>query len=411
MRKPVLTIFYQFNPWNATIGGIQTIINTFIKYAPSEFKVRLVGTGNDKNQPLGRWQETEFAGREISFLPLFILEDDNVRKLIPTTVKYTAALMGRCFASDFMHFHRLEPSLAAFNWKGEKTLFIHNDIRTQIQATENKKAILWRRFPAAYFALENLLVRQFSQILSCNTDSAQFYKQRYPSMQDRIAYIKNSFDDEVFYPLSREEREAKRRELTSQLLLAEQTRFVLFAGRLHPQKDPILLVRAIAALNDLNIHLLIAGDGELTQEVLSEIGRLGLSGRVTMLGAVSQAKLAQLHRVSDAFVLTSVYEGLPLVALEALASGTPIVTTQAGETPKLLLSGSGIVCEERTPSCIADALRKILQHRNDYSIESCVQSAKPYAASSVIQSVYSEMLKRWEEKGVREPARYYLSES
>ncbi|MBO3460923.1 glycosyltransferase [Aetokthonos hydrillicola Thurmond2011] len=401
MRKPVLTIFYQFNPWNATIGGIQTLINTFIKYAPNEFELRLVGTGNDQNQPLGRWQKTEFAGREISFLPLFILENDNVRKLIPTTVKYTAALMGRCLASDFMHFHRLEPSLAAFNWQGEKTLFIHNDIRTQIQTGSNKKAILWRRFPAAYFALENLLVRQFSQILSCNTDSAQFYKQRYPSMQDRIAYIKNSFDNEVFYPLSREEREAKRRELASQLLLAEETRFVLFAGRLHPQKDPILLVRAIAALNDPSIHLLIAGDGELAGEVRAEIGRLGLSDRVTMLGAIAQAELAPLHRISSAFVLSSVYEGLPLVALEALASGTPVVTTQSGETPKLLLSGSGIVCGERTPTSLADALRKILQHPDDYPIDSCVQSAKPYAASNVIRDVYNAMLHRWEKKGVR----------
>lgn len=402
MRKPVLTIFYQFNPWDATIGGIQTLINTFIKYAPSEFELRLVGTGSSQNQSLGRWQKTEFAGREISFLPLLVLENDNVRKLIPTTLKYTAALMGRCLASDFMHFHRLEPSLAAFNWQGEKTLFIHNDIRTQIQTGSNKKAILWRRFPAAYFALENLLVRQFSQILSCNTDSAQFYKQRYPSIQDQIAYIKNSFDNEVFSPLSRDEREAKRRELASQLLLAEDTRFVLFAGRLHPQKDPVLLVRAIAALNDPNIHLLIAGDGELAGTVQAEIGRLGLSDRVTMFGAISQAELARLHRISSAFVLSSVYEGLPLVALEALASGTPVVTTLAGETPKLLLSGSGVVCGERTPTSLADALRRVLQHPDDYPIESCVQSAKPYAASNVIQDVYSAMLDRWEKKGVRE---------
>ena len=100
MRKPVVTIFYQFNPWHTTIGGIQTLINTFIKYAPSEFEVRLIGTGNDVSQPVGRWQKAEFAGREISFLPLFRLQNDNFRSLIPTTIKYTAALMGRCFASD-----------------------------------------------------------------------------------------------------------------------------------------------------------------------------------------------------------------------------------------------------------------------------------------------------------------------
>jgi hypothetical protein len=107
---------------------------------------------------IGKWQEAEFAGRAIRFLPLFTLQNDNVRSRIPTTLKYTAALLGRCFASDFMHFHRLEPTLAALPWSGDKTLFIHNDIYKQMKSEGNQNAILWRRFPAAYFALERLLV-------------------------------------------------------------------------------------------------------------------------------------------------------------------------------------------------------------------------------------------------------------
>lgn len=396
MHKPVLTIFYQFNPWISTIGGIQTVIKTFIKYAPSEFDVRLVGCSDNASQPIGRWQEAEFAGRAINFLPLFALENDNIRGLIPTTVKYTAALLGRYFASDFMHFHRLEPTLAAMHWQGEKTLFIHNDIHTQMQAAGDKKAILWRRFPAAYFALENLLVRQFDEILSCNTDSAHLYKQRYPNLSDRIAYVKNSFDNEVFYPLQRSERELRRRELAQKLGLAEDTRFILFAGRLHPQKDPLLLVRAFAALNEPNVHLLIAGDGELAPQVREAIHQKGLTSRVTMLGALPQAELAQLHRVCNVFVLTSAYEGLPLVVLEALACGTPIVTTATGETPKLLNCESGVVCAERQPEAIASALRDCLAHPEKFPAEACVQTASPYAACTVVSDVYNNMLRRWE---------------
>jgi glycosyltransferase involved in cell wall biosynthesis len=398
MRKPVLTIFYQFNPWNTTIGGIQTLIRTFIKYAPDEFEVKLVGTGDCGRKPVGVWQQAEFAGKEISFLPLFTLENDNVRNLIPTTLKYTASLLGKHFESDFMHFHRIEPTLASFSWTGEKTLFIHNDIQTQMQASGDKKAILWRRVPAAYFALERLLVRQFDQILSCNTDATRLYKQRYPNLQDRVKYIKNSFDSEIFYPLSGKQREVERRELASQLNLAEETRFVLFAGRLHPQKDPILLVRAMAALKDTKVHLLIAGDGELAEDIRAEVVRLGLSDGVTMLGAVTQKEIARLHRICNVFVLCSEYEGLPLVVLEALASGTPVVTTQCGETPNLLGVKSGIVCSERTPMCIASAICKILLHAEDYPIEACVRTAQPYAARTVIHDVYSDMLSRWEQK-------------
>ncbi|MBW4643048.1 MAG: glycosyltransferase family 4 protein [Goleter apudmare HA4340-LM2] len=396
MRKPVLTIFYQFNPWQTTIGGIQTLISLFIKYAPREFEVRLVGTAKDRSQPILEWREAEFAGREISFLPLFAIENDNVRHLIPTTVKYTAALMGRCFASDFMHFHRLEPTLATRDWQGEKTLFIHNDIYTQMQAAGDKKAILWRRFPKAYFALESSLVQQFSQIFSCNSDSVQLYRQRYPSVSDRVSYIKNCFDNEIFFPWSRQEQETKRQELAKGLGLLEETQFILFAGRLHPQKDPILLVRAYAALKAPHTHLLIAGDGELAPAVRAEIEHLGISRHVTLLGALKQAELAHLHRVASVFVLSSAYEGLPLVVLEALASGTPVVTTYTGETPKLLTDDSGVVCTERTPDCIAQGLYQVLLHPESYPSESCVRVAHPYAARTVISNVYSEMLNRWE---------------
>ncbi|MEB3181399.1 MAG: glycosyltransferase family 4 protein [Nostocaceae cyanobacterium] len=396
MRKPVLTIFYQFNPWQPSIGGIQTLINSFLKYAPSEFDVRMVGTGNDASQPVGKWQAGEFAGREIRFFPLLTVPDDNIRKPIPTTLKYTTALLGRCFASDFMHFYRLEPTLASLNWRGEKTLFIQNDIRQQMSAKNDKKAILWRHFPAAYFAMERLLVGQFQQIFSCNSDSAELYRQYYPWVAERVAFLKNTYDEEIFYPLFGEERLQGRRELAEKLGVSEDTNFILFAGRLHPQKDPLLLIRSVAALADPKVHLLIAGEGEMKDEISAEVGRLGLEKQVTMLGAVSQLALAQLHRVCNAFILTSAYEGLPFVVLEALASGTPIVTTNCGETPKILSENSGVVCEERTPEAIAAALTKVLHHPEDYPTAACVRTAQPYAAGTVIRNIYNQMLERWE---------------
>lgn len=398
MRKPVLTIFYQFNPWRSSIGGIQTVIRSFVKYAPNEFEVRLVGTQDDPHLPIGVWQEAELAGRAIHFLPLLTLQNDNFSKLVPSTVKYTAALLGRCFASDFMHFHRLEPTLATRYWPGDKTLFIHNDIQKQMDPTASKNAILWQRFPYGYFALERLLVGQFTQILSCNIASMELYRQRYQAIANRVSYLKNTVDNEIFYPLTLDKREEGKRILARRLSLAEDKRFVLFAGRLHAQKDPVLLVRSIAALNDPDVHLIVAGEGDLGNEVRSEICRLGLSERVTMLGSVAQAELAHLQRICSVFVLTSVYEGLPLVVLEALACGTPVVTTQCGETPNLLFPGSGLVAGERTPVAVADALRQVLLHPGDYPVNACVQAAEPYSARTVVSAVYSDMLRRWEQQ-------------
>lgn len=398
MRKPVLTIFYQFNPWHSTIGGIQTIISNCIKYAPDDFEIRLVGTGNEPRQPKGKWEGAELAGREIQFMPLFNLQNDNVRSLVPTTLKYTAALLGHSLDSDFMHFHRLEPTLATLHWSGDKTLFIHNDIQKQMQAKGDANAILWRRFPQAYFLLEGLLLKQFNQIVSCNSESVKLYQQRYPTIAERVAFIKNTVDSQIFYPLSLEEQQEKKAVLIRRLQLSKNTQFILFAGRLHPQKDPILLVRAIAALADLNVHLLIAGDGELAMQVRAEIEQLGLTKRVTMLGPVVQDELAKLHQVASVFVLSSAYEGLPLVVLEALACGTPVVTTNCGETPKLLPTNCGVVCQELTPVAIADAVRKVIQHPESYPPEACVRATQPYIAANVIGEIYGDMLHRWEKQ-------------
>ena len=396
MRKPTLTIFYQYNPWNASIGGIQTVATSFIKYAPSEFNIRLVGTGFDPKVPIGKWTESELHGRTVYFMPLFMLDDDNVRHWVPTSVRYTAAMLNQDLSSDFMHFHRLEPSLASLRWHGHKSLFIHNDIRAKIQSSSSRNATLWQRFSGIYFILEKFLVNQFDHIWSCNSDSMEFYKERYPWIATRVSYIRNTVDQEVFCAVDERTKEKMRLELTQQMKLLDTTRFILFAGRLHPQKDPLLLIRSIAALGDSSIHLLIAGEGELSEEIQNEIEKLNLIKQVTMLGSLPQEKLATLHQLSEIFVLTSVFEGLPLVALEALACGTPVITTRTGETPNLLNDQTGIVCDERSPSAIAGCLRHILDHPELYPAQVCTSSAEPYQARFVIKNVYDDMLHQWQ---------------
>ncbi|MGF1540914.1 MAG: glycosyltransferase family 4 protein [Pleurocapsa sp.] len=397
MHKPVLTIFYQFNPWRSSIGGIQTIIRSFIKYAPDNFDIRLVGTG-DLDCRLGVWQEAEFEGTKLQFMPILALENDDIRTLIPTTIKYTLALIGKDLSADFLHFHRLEPSSMAFGWKGEKTLFVHNDIQTQMDASNSKDAILWKRFPKIYFALEKYLLHQFDLTYNCHTESVKFYQQLYPQISDKFLYLKNTVDSEIFQPLNIVEREQKRQGLAVEFNLPLDTRFILFAGRLHPQKDPFLLVRSFANLHHFNIHLLIAGKGELADELQAEIDLLGLTDRVTMLGPVEQRRLAALHHASSIFVLSSVYEGLPVAVLEALCSGTPVVTTNCGETPNFLTKDSGIVCQERSVSAMSAALATVLLNPQQYPPDACTRTASPYKACNVVNGVYESMWQRWQQR-------------
>ncbi len=409
MRKPVLTIFYQYDPWNATIGGIQTIIGSFIKYAPESFRIRFVGITSDPDLELRRWHNLSLKGRDVLFMPLFHLEDDNRRKLIPTTLRYTWSLLGRHLSSDFMHFHRLEPSMATWRWTGEKTLFVHNDIHSQMLKSggaSKQGGMLWSRVPKLYLALERRLLGRFAQVLSCNSDSRDFYKSHYADMAERVSLVRNTVDGELFHPLVGDKLIEERAILAQQFGADSNSRFVLFAGRLHPQKDPLLLAQAFALLKEQNPglkpHLLVAGDGELMEPLRDELDRLGIADVVSLLGPVQQSELIRLHQCADLCVLSSRYEGLPLVVLEALACGTPVVTTACGETPKLLSESSGVVCGDRTPAAIAAAMEKVLANPEQYPASACTQDALPYEASQVISELYGQMLSRWEAKA--EPA-------
>lgn len=382
MQKPVLTIFYQFNPWRSSIGGIQTIIRSFLKYAPDSFEIRFVGTTDDPTEPLFTWREANYAGRTLQFMPILTLQDNNHRKRIPVTVRYTAALLRTCLESDFMHFHRLEPTIASKQWQGEKTLFVHNDLKQQAAK---------QKIPALNHALERYLIQQFDQVLSCHTGSLELYQDRYPNLSDRITYINNSYDDGVFQPAP--DRSAHRRVLAQTMNLPEETQFILFAGRLQPQKDPVLLIQAIAALSHPNAHLLLAGDGELAPEVRAEIARLGVPA--TMLGAQTQTEMLRLYQAASVFVLSSRFEGLPVSVLEALGCGTPIVTTDCGDTPRLLNSKSGVVCQDRAAITIAKALDQVLFNPDHFPVEACVSAAQPYAAQAIVSRVYEDMLWRW----------------
>lgn len=426
-NQPVLSIFFQLDPFHPTIGGIQTCIQYILKYAPEEIRIQLVGIAigakaipncqdnadNPGSSRVGQWQTVTLYGREFDFLPLLRVNDDNVRGLIPTTVKYAVALRKYLkyhrIKSDFYQFHRIEPTIFTWGLSGTKLLYIHNDIYQEVKGNSRSKTakkpgakggILWKRFPWAYFALERHLVKQFDRILSCNSDSTKLYQQQYPKIADRVSYLKNTFDSELFYPLSTTEKVIARRQLAQAHNLPESTRFILFAGRLHPQKQPELLIQAMAHLRAelayCNVHLLIVGKGELETTVRQEIEKHNLQQHVSLLGSLPQHKLADLYRTCDLLALTSAYEGLARGSLESLACGTPVVTTKAGETPNFLTENSGLVCGA-APKKIAEAWHQVLQHVNDFPSKACVQVAQPYEARKVVTELYGQLLVEWRE--------------
>jgi glycosyltransferase involved in cell wall biosynthesis len=113
---------------------------------------------------------------------------------------------------------------------------------------------------------------------------------------------------------------------------------LLCVGRLTPAKGQVVLVQACAALRELhlNFHLTLVGEGPDRKRIEAEIARHRLGGQVRLTGAVGQARVREALAQADIFVLPSFAEGIPVVLMEAMASGVPCVSTPVNGIPELI---------------------------------------------------------------------------
>ncbi|MGA8153275.1 MAG: glycosyltransferase family 4 protein [Terriglobales bacterium] len=116
---------------------------------------------------------------------------------------------------------------------------------------------------------------------------------------------------------------------------------MLAVGRLHPVKDHAFLIRACRLLKDRGQRFgcLIAGEGEERPSLERLIHDLQLEPEVTLLGHLSQPKLDLRYRSADLVVLTSRSEGIPLVLMEAMARGKPVLAPAITGIPELVIDG------------------------------------------------------------------------
>lgn len=115
-------------------------------------------------------------------------------------------------------------------------------------------------------------------------------------------------------------------------------RFMLFVGTIEPRKNLPILLRAYAALpptDRMAVHLILAGGkGWMSDDVPRLIEQLGLSDNVHMPGYVSDEELPLWYNAAETFVYPSVYEGWGLPVTEAMACGTPVITSNASSLPE-----------------------------------------------------------------------------
>ncbi len=159
---------------------------------------------------------------------------------------------------------------------------------------------------------------------------------------------------------------------------------LLFVGLLDTdQKGLHILLDALAQITQkgiLSVHLDIVGDGVLRASYESQAHTLGVEEFVTFVGIKTHADIIQLFQRCHAFVLPSLHEALPLVIIEALASGRPVISTRCGGPEFMINSSNGLIVEPGHAASLADAITHLLNNLGRYD---------PQAISSDASKLYS----------------------
>lgn len=169
--------------------------------------------------------------------------------------------------------------------------------------------------------------------------------------------IYNGVDIKRFRPIAANQKLQAR----SLLGLAGKPFLVGTVGRLHPQKDYytwLLMARHVQTLLP-DAHFVIVGDGELQPALETWIAELSLENSITLLN--SRPDIESIMPLFDVFVLSSTYEGLPNVVLEAMACAVPVVATAVDGTAELVRHGeTGLLVAPHDFLGLADAVAGIM---------------------------------------------------
>lgn len=135
---------------------------------------------------------------------------------------------------------------------------------------------------------------------------------------------------------------------------------LLMAGRLSVQKNPLLAIRALAKVRDLPWEFHVIGDGPLRADMEREARALGIESRIQFHGWLDSCAVSAAMSDADALLLTSLSEGLPMAAIEALDRGMAIVSSRIGGVTDVVEDGgNGALCD-LNPEAFGSALRSIL---------------------------------------------------
>ena len=269
----------------------------------------------------------------------------------PAAILKLAALIRR-HQPDIVHAHMIHANLLA------RVTRLICRMPVLVCSAHNVYEISTREKVVKEYSFRDFLYRITDSLADVTTQICNAGAERYLRVKavssERMRVIYGGVDIDRFTP-DAAVRSNKRRELG----LNEEWAW-LAVGRFEEAKDYPNLVEAFADLlrSSPSDRLFIVGGGSLRSAIEERCRVLGLKDAVTFLG--QPKNVTDLMQAADGFVMSSMFEGLPSVLIEAHASGLPVVATRVGGIPEVVTDGdSGYLCEDKNPAALAAAMLRL----------------------------------------------------
>jgi len=205
---------------------------------------------------------------------------------------------------------------------------------------------------------ETRIIGAADRIIAANLVEREHLERYYGACRETITIIPCGVDTELFTPLDPATAKAQ--------LGLSPAPLLLFVGRLTPIKGLETLLQSMCRLPSRPTLLLIGGDQDepLTGHVghlKARVAELQLGESVRFLGAQPQRRLRLYYAAADATVIPSYYESFGMVALEAMACGSPVIASSVGGLTTTVRDGvTGLLVPEGDPDALADGVARLL---------------------------------------------------
>jgi glycosyltransferase involved in cell wall biosynthesis len=283
------------------------------------------------------------------------------------------------FHPDIIHNH--------FNWIG---LLVGRSISVPCVETIHNTYHFLTTGQRIAFSLLSVFA---SRIIAVSDHVREFTIKYFPFIAARKIVVIHNGVDVARIQMSHEREESRR-----SLGIASSEFVIGFVGRLEKQKGLQYLLEAMKELNESFTHLkiIIAGDGTLRKN-LEEQARTAALNNIVFLGY--QRDTTKLYAAFDVFVLPSLFEGLPVSAIEAMAASCPVVATRVGGVVEVVdHEVTGLLVDPGKPAQLADALRRLLTKPDlckQMGAKGRVRAKQEFSAEMMIaktERVYNELL-------------------